>query len=107
MGVRKNERARKTREAFFLAPIYFLAPATQAMHSDHVAAPGGEGGARYILGWGGASQLLLACVASVSVRFGSKERGTRVKDRAKNGSHFISRAAKTGLSLLRNQMETR
>ena len=44
MGVRKNERARKTREAFFLAPIYFLAPATQAMHSDHVAAPGGGGG---------------------------------------------------------------
>ena len=27
----------------------------------------------------------LACVASVSVRFSSKERGTRVKDRAKNG----------------------
>ena len=76
-------------------------------------------------------------VASVSVRFRSKERGTRVKDRAKNGtskraergwgrkegnsvsflplplpplsffgSHFISRAAKTGLSLLRHQMET-
>ena len=43
MGVRKNERARKTREAFLLAPIYFLAPATQAMHSDHVAAPGGGG----------------------------------------------------------------
>ena len=69
--------------------------------------------------------------------FRSKERGTRVKDRAKNGtskraergwgrkegnsvsflplplpplsffgSHFISRAAKTGLSLLRNQLET-
>ena len=76
-------------------------------------------------------------VAIVSVRFRSKERGTRVKDRAKNdtskraetgwggnpnpnlsfiplplppltffGSHFISSAAKTGLSLLRNQMET-
>ena len=27
----------------------------------------------------------LACVASVSVRFRSKQRGTRVKDRAKNG----------------------
>ena len=27
----------------------------------------------------------LTCVASVSVRFRSKERGTRVKDRAKNG----------------------
>ena len=62
----------------------------------------------------------LACVASVSVRFRSKQRGTRVKDRAKNGaseragrgwgreetfpspsptiifrSCFISRAAKT------------
>ena len=52
----------------------------------------------------------VACVASVSVRFRSKEGGTRVKDRAKNGtffgSHFISRAAKTGLSLFRNQMET-
>ena len=29
---------------------------------------------------------MLACVASVSVRFRSKERGTRVKDRAKNGA---------------------
>ena len=28
----------------------------------------------------------LACVASVSVRFRSKERGTRFKDRAKNGA---------------------
>ena len=28
----------------------------------------------------------LACVASVSVRFRSKERGRRVKDRAKNGA---------------------
>ena len=28
----------------------------------------------------------LACVASVSVRFKRKERGTRVKDRAKNGA---------------------
>ena len=57
--------------------------------------------------------LDLACVASVSVRFRSKEQGTRVKDRTKMGqvkaffgSHFISRAAKTGLSLPRNQMET-
>ena len=31
----------------------------------------------------------IACVASVSVRFRSKERGTRVKDRAKNGSRLI------------------
>ena len=30
--------------------------------------------------------LILACVASVSVRFWSKERGTGVKDRAKNGA---------------------
>ena len=56
--------------------------------------------------------LDLACVASVSVRFRSKEQGTRVKDRTKMGqvkaffgSH-ISRSAKTGLSLLRNQVET-
>ena len=45
----------------------------------------------------------LACVASVSLPCRSKDRGTTVKDRAKNGSGFISRAAKTGLSLLRNQ----
>ena len=37
----------------------------------------------------------VACVASVSVRFRSKERGTRVKDRATNGSRFISRSVKT------------
>ena len=37
----------------------------------------------------------IACVASVSVRFRSKERGTRVKDRAKNGSRLISRTVKT------------
>ena len=37
----------------------------------------------------------IACVASVSVRFRSKERGTRVKDRAKNGSRLISRTIKT------------
>ena len=30
--------------------------------------------------------LKIACVASVSVRFRSKERGTRVKDRVKNGA---------------------
>ena len=54
---------------------------------------------------------LVACVASVSVRFRSKERGTRVKDRAKNGSRLISHAIKPkipfhGLFLLRNQTET-
>ena len=46
---------------------------------------------------------MLAYVASVSVRFRSKERGTRVKDRTKNGaskraffgSRFISPAVKT------------
>ena len=75
----------------------------------------------------------LACVANVSVRFRSKERGTRVKHCAKDGaskragrgvgkkvsflplplpplsffgSRFISRAAKPGLSLLRNQTKT-
>ena len=36
----------------------------------------------------------LACEASVSVRFRSKERGTRVKDRAKNG---VSKRAGRGL----------
>ena len=66
----------------------------------------------------------LACVASVSVRFGSKERGTRVKHRAKNGVskragrgfHFLAlvsflarpnpRIPFLGLPLLRNQTET-
>ena len=45
---------------------------------------------------------LLACVASVSVRFRSQEQGTRVKDQARNcssktffGFRFISLAAKT------------
>ena len=37
----------------------------------------------------------LARVASFSLRFRSKERGTRVKDRAKNGCRLISRAIKT------------
>ena len=40
----------------------------------------------------------IACIASVSVQFRSKERGTRVKDRPKNGV--------LGLSLLRNQTKT-
>ena len=54
----------------------------------------------------------LACVASVSVRFRSKERGTRVKDRAKNGASkiagrgYFSRGQNLGVSLLRNQTET-
>ena len=51
---------------------------------------------------------LLAYVASVSVRFRSKERETRVKDCTKNGtskragSRFISRAAKTENSVPRS-----
>ena len=63
---------------------------------------------------------LLACVASVSVRFRRKERGTRVKDRAKNGASllfhilalvsFLARSKPKvrflGFSLLRNQTET-
>ena len=51
--------------------------------------------------------LFIACVASVSLRFRSKERGTRVKDRAKNGvSKRAGRILFLGLSLLRNQTET-
>ena len=79
-------------------------------------------------------QLQLACVASFTVRFRSKELGTRVKDRAKNGtskrvgkglpfpcpsplfhflvlSLFLARSKPKipfhGLFLLRNQTETR
>ena len=33
---------------------------------------------------------VLACIASVSVRFRSKDRGTRVKDCAKNGASWLS-----------------
>ena len=36
---------------------------------------------------------MIACVANVSVRFRNKERGTRFKDRAKNGA---SRRARRG-----------
>ena len=46
--------------------------------------------------------MYVACVAGVFVRFRSKERGTRVKDRAKNGSLLISRAAKTYNSVPRS-----
>ena len=59
---------------------------------------------------------VLAYVASVSVRFRSKERGTRVKDCAKNGAgkrtlvSFLARPKPRipflGLSLHRNQTET-
>ena len=57
----------------------------------------------------------IASVASVSVLFWSKERGTRVKDRAKNGAFFTlvpflspskPKIPYLCLSLLRNQMET-
>ena len=59
----------------------------------------------------------VACVASVSVLFRNDERGTTVKDRAKNGTlfHFLAlisfpvrpkpKIPFLGLSLLRNQME--
>ena len=53
--------------------------------------------------------FFIACVASVSVRFRSKERGTRVKDRAKNGAFLAGSKPKVaflGLALLRNQTET-
>ena len=58
-----------------------------------------------------------ACIASISVLFRSEERGTTVKDRAKNGTlfHFLalvsvpvrpkSKIPFLGLSLLRNQTE--
>ena len=67
---------------------------------------------------------MLACVASVSVRFRRKERGTRVKDLAKNGVSkgaslsfivlalvpFLARPKPKilflGFSLFRNQTET-
>ena len=62
------------------------------------------------------ASLGLACVASVSVRSMSKERGTSVKDRAKNGASilalvsFLARSKSKiyffGLSFLRNQTET-
>ena len=45
--------------------------------------------ASFVLYFGNFNNILgesLACVASVSVRCRSKERGTRVKDRAKNGA---------------------
>ena len=57
----------------------------------------------------------IASVASVSMRFRSNERGTRVKDRAKNGAFFTlvpflspskPKIPYLCLSLLRNQMET-
>ena len=58
--------------------------------------------------------VLLACVASVSVQFRRKERGTRVKDREKSGFlalvSFLARSKPKvpflGISLLRNQTET-
>ena len=61
----------------------------------------------------------IACVASVSVRFRRKERGTRVKDREKSGAsifHFLAlvsflarskpKVPFLGISLPRNQTET-
>ena len=59
------------------------------------------------------SGYFVACVANVSVRFRSKERRTRLKDRAKNGASKRAVLARPkpripflGLSLLRNQTET-
>ena len=54
----------------------------------------------------------VACVASVSVRFPSKERGTIVKDRAKNQKWCLKKVQPKpkipflGLILLRNHTET-
>ena len=50
-------------------------------------------------------EILLACVAIVSVRFRSKERGTRVKDRAENGAS--KRAGSGILGFGRARDETR
>ena len=59
-------------------------------------------------------QPIIACVASVSVRFTRKERGTRVKDREKSDASkalvsFLERSKPKvpffGISLLRNQTE--
>ena len=48
----------------------------------------------------------IAYVASVSVRFRRKERGTRVKDRVSFLARPKPRIPFLGLSLLRNQTET-
>ena len=48
--------------------------------------------------------LKLACVASVSVRFRSKERGARLKDRAKNG--VSKRAGRGWPRKLRKRLQT-
>ena len=45
----------------------------------------------------------MACVASVSVRSRSKERGTRIKDRAKNG---VSKRAGRGAGGREERKET-
>ena len=60
-------------------------------------------------------KMKIACVASVSVGFRRKERGTRVKDREKSGASkralvsFLARSKPKvpflGISLLRNQTE--
>ena len=57
-----------------------------------------------LLEWGRKfSDFLAACVASVSVRFRRKKRGTRVKDRAENGTSKRARRGwgrKKGVSFL-------
>ena len=58
--------------------------------------------------WGrGWLKMYVACVAGVSVRFRSKERWKRVKDRAKNGSLLISGAAKTDSPVPRSIFATK
>ena len=72
---------------------------------------GGEGGGVFTQ----AISPDLTCVASISVRFWSKERGTRVKDRAKNGANKregrgwgrkVKNPPVSRSSLLRNPTET-
>ena len=66
-------------------------------HLARSTLPGGRGSLLHKVLHGEVSALgpTPACVAIVSCGLASKERGTRVEDRAKNGSRFISRAAKT------------
>ena len=62
-------------------------------HSSTLQGRGGEGGGGLTnFGYRWAAEGLIPCVANVSVRSMSKKRGTRVKDRAKNGPlfHFLA-----------------
>ena len=66
-------------------------------HLARSALPGGRGSLLHKVLYGEVSPLgpTSACVAIVSCGLVGKEGGTRVKNLAKNGSPFISRAAKT------------